>query len=165
MTQATFINLKALSITREVKFAKRARAAADSARSALQASKTTGESVKTATAPGNSPTRLPGDCPAPQRLVSDHFEGQINLTLVDEGRKFFWPAELLRCPRCAMKPAMEADWDPDGKKPRYRVHCSGAGMRGALGASAKFCDQAIGAWHASNRDAIRCWNLAVRLAQ
>ena len=165
MKQATFINLKALSSTRAVKFAQRARAAADSARSALQASKKTSSSAPSALELDASKLLSPERLAEQRKTPSPLFEGQIDLTLVDEGRKFFWPGQLLRCPSCAMKPAMEADWDRVAKKPRYRVHCSGAGMRGALGASAKFCAQAVGDWHASNRDAIRCWNLAVRLAQ
>ena len=161
MKQATFINLKALSSTRAVKFAQRARAAADSARSALQASKKTSSSA---------PSALELDAsklPSPERLAeqpktpSQLFEGQIYLTLVDEGRKFFWPAELLQCPRCGVKPALEADWDPASKKPRYRVAPNAMSNRSIP----PLCDQPIGDWHASNRDAIRCWNLAVRLAQ
>ena len=97
--------------------------------------------------------------------TSGAFEGQIDLTLVDEGRKFFWPAELLRCPRCGARPGLEADWDAASQKPRYRVHCSLNKSAPRIGNVVDLCDQAVGDWHTSNRDAIRCWNLAVRLAQ
>ena len=96
--------------------------------------------------------------------TSGAFEGQIDLTLVDEGRKFFWPGELLRCPRCGQKPALEADWDPVTKRPRYRV-CPSDLQNRNFGEACVQPTQCLGQWFNSNRDAIRCWNLAVRLAQ
>jgi hypothetical protein len=165
MTQATFINLKALSSTREVKFAQRARESVIG----NQKSRHDGHlecAATTAAALDNSPTPLPdGSAVDTKRTSASLFEGQIPLTLVDEGRKFFWPSELLRCPRCLSKPALEADWEPITKRPRYRVHCSNTQRVPVLTQPPWNCDQPIGAWFTSNRDAIRCWNLAVKLAQ
>ena len=152
MNQGTLINIRAMASTRAVKAAQRAREKAG-LRGARRASEVSLGVVSVA-APASSPTRLPERSPAPR---TDQFVGQCDLSLVGEDRKFFSPAGLRRCPQCALYPMMEVRWDRNAHRGVYgrefRIVCT------------VLCGRPPGPWHASNRDAIHCWNLAIILSR